>query len=478
MSIVVAGSSRAIRDHASRAASSSAQDVRFCETGAGAVELVMADAPLVVISEVELPDISGIQLCRVLQGDDASPLTSFVLVAPSDDSRARFLVHSAFPGASVIEPTGEAIVAAVEKAVRLARTDSRERHAEQTVLQRLSRSSDRALLEAVVAAEVRSMGEAGTRERLSGLLAVLFGQLFHPAWTALLVDQSPTEMHLASPQASRVEAERQAREAFGVGSEVPCLWQPLAGPASSDAQTLVVEAPVIIANKHCAQLAVAFPASAGVHDERRMVDLVASELGGPLHVTLLLEEMQRAATTDPLTGLLNRRAMLDQMNRERARADRYGQPTSVLLLDVDHFKSVNDVHGHAAGDGVLRGLAALLGAHARTSDLIARWGGEEFLIVLPHTPPVGALAFAERTRAAIAARPFDIGEATPLAVTVSIGLAGAYPPIELEAMVEDADRALYEAKRSGRNRVCVGTPRTGTTKENHPPVANPSRQGP
>jgi diguanylate cyclase (GGDEF)-like protein len=347
----------------------------------------------------------------------------------------------------------------VEKAVRLARTGSRAEGPGQTVLQRLSRTSDRALLEAVVAAEVRSMGEAGTRERLSGLVSALFGRLFVPAWTALLIDQSPTEMLLTSPRAARATAEPQAREALGIGPDVPCLWQPLFGATVTDAHGPVVEAPVIIGNRHSGQLAVAFPASATAQDERRMVDLVASELGGPLQITLLLEEMQRAATTDPLTGLMNRRAMLDQMNRERARADRYGQPLSALLLDVDHFKRVNDVHGHAAGDRVLRGLAALLGGKMRASDLVARWGGEEFLVVLPQTHPAGALVFAERVRAAVAASPFDIGEGKPLSITVSIGLAGTLPPILFEPLVEEADRALYEAKRSGRNRVCVAMPR-------------------
>jgi diguanylate cyclase (GGDEF)-like protein len=166
--------------------------------------------------------------------------------------------------------------------------------------------------------------------------------------------------------------------------------------------------------------------------------------------------LERLSVTDALTSLRNRRFAEWFLSRELERTHRHGNELSVLLADVDHFKRVNDTHGHAAGDAALRHVGMLLAEQVRKTDVCARWGGEEFLIALAQVPLEGALALAERQRAAVEATPFVLSEGRLLELTVSIGVATATPADAIpEDLVAAADRALYEAKGAGRNRVTV-----------------------
>jgi two-component system cell cycle response regulator len=165
--------------------------------------------------------------------------------------------------------------------------------------------------------------------------------------------------------------------------------------------------------------------------------------------------LEALATTDPLTRVLNRRALLDRLAVEVDRAKRYDSGLSMLLLDVDFFKKINDTAGHLAGDTVLRQLGALLEGEMRKVDLVARYGGEEFVVILPQTSVEGGVTFAERLRERIAAQEFLVSDDRMVHLTVSIGIA-TFPSHRVESM-EDlfarADEALYRAKSGGRNQV-------------------------
>lgn len=166
--------------------------------------------------------------------------------------------------------------------------------------------------------------------------------------------------------------------------------------------------------------------------------------------------LEALAQTDPLTQLVNRRALTIRLVTEMERVRRYNAPLALLLLDLDHFKLVNDTYGHLAGDDVLFEVATLLQRAARTVDTVARYGGEEFVMVLPETGKQGAMAFANRVREKLASHRFQVSGREEIHVTGSIGVA-TYPSSCLES-VEDlfraADAALYRAKGSGRNLVC------------------------
>ena len=182
-------------------------------------------------------------------------------------------------------------------------------------------------------------------------------------------------------------------------------------------------------------------------------------------------ELDRLARTDALTGVANRRAFFDVLGVEFRRSKRYGRELSVLMLDLDHFKDVNDRWGHPFGDQVLRQTTDVIAANVRESDILGRYGGEEFALALPETPEASALGVGEKLRAALEAHEFRTADTPPpgepaVRLTISIGIASL--PVEEDQdeveLIGRADQALYEAKRTGRNRVIAY----------RKPTANPS----
>jgi len=168
------------------------------------------------------------------------------------------------------------------------------------------------------------------------------------------------------------------------------------------------------------------------------------------------ERVRRLARRDQLTGLFNRREFESRFEDEFSRARRYGHDLSVMMLDLDHFKRINDTHGHPAGDAVLRGMGRLLEETTRTVDVPGRYGGEEFAVLLPETPLENARRLAERIRVQLEAASFEGEEGQAFSVTASLGVAlRTSKDAEPEDLLRRADRALYRAKDEGRNRVVV-----------------------
>lgn len=188
---------------------------------------------------------------------------------------------------------------------------------------------------------------------------------------------------------------------------------------------------------------------------RERLQLVSTQLAAALGIARAYESMVVRATTDGMTRLLNHMTFRDQSAQAVERAQRTKRPLSVLLLDIDHFKSVNDTYGHGIGDDVIRAVAKAVREQVRRVDIAARYGGEEFAVVLENTGEEGALLFAERLRMNVEALVHE-SEQGPFSITISIGVA-VFPHqgSTAEELVENADAALYVSKRSGRNRVSV-----------------------
>jgi diguanylate cyclase (GGDEF)-like protein len=218
----------------------------------------------------------------------------------------------------------------------------------------------------------------------------------------------------------------------------------------------VVVVPLVADAQALGVLALEWPADRISGRTLAMVGQYAAHAGLALRNAQLVAEVERLATTDSLTGLANRRVLEETLLRETGRAERSGAPLSVLVVDADHFKAVNDTYGHQTGDDVLRHVAAVLRRESRAGDLAARYGGEEFVVVLPECSLEEALAAAERLRRAMP-------EGAPVAFTVSIGVATApQHAADAEGLVARADAALYRAKRGGRNRVVAAGGRVRT----------------
>ena len=191
------------------------------------------------------------------------------------------------------------------------------------------------------------------------------------------------------------------------------------------------------------------------------------------------ETLRALAVRDDLTGVWNRREMFRLLNEESSRADRHGRPLSLIMLDVDAFKLVNDTYGHQAGDVSLKQIARLIEDSVRSFDRVARYGGEEFAVILPETVGLDALAVAERIRARVAAQPISIREQSGvelrIPLTVSSGIATMAGPqaASVDEMIREADASLYIAKTSGRNR-CVAAP--SALREQRPATDEPAER--
>ena len=174
-----------------------------------------------------------------------------------------------------------------------------------------------------------------------------------------------------------------------------------------------------------------------------------------------LHTLEQQAITDALTGAFNRRHFTACLQMAIERRTRFGEPVCLVLFDVDRFKAINDSLGHPAGDAVLKGLVVLARRSIRTLDLLFRTGGEEFALLLPGTRADGALELAEHLRALVAAwRPVD-----GLSISISVGVSELRRGQSSPDWIGDADRALYDAKRAGRNRVAGAAPRTSSAKQ-------------
>ncbi|HUJ92660.1 MAG TPA: diguanylate cyclase [Gaiellaceae bacterium] len=193
-------------------------------------------------------------------------------------------------------------------------------------------------------------------------------------------------------------------------------------------------------------------------DQRVTAASLASHAAIALENARLHRIVERQALVDGLTGVANRRRCAEALSAEVARAARHGSPLALVLADLDDFKAVNDAHGHAAGDLVLREFADVLRSTLRESDLAGRWGGEEFLLLLPGTDAAGAAQLADRVRLSFTERPMLGPNGAALAVTCSFGVAQHRPGEDEEELFAAADRALYRAKRQGKNRVETSAP--------------------
>lgn len=430
-------------------------------------DMALASPPAALIADLWMPTISGVQLCRLLRAEPATAEVPVVLRGHGDDGRSRFWAERAGATAYVVKGRMAELVRVLSEAVAQAKgVDDffmQLSGGSVDIRDRIARHLDAALFESVIAAEVRALASCGSFERLFDLFSQFLSQVISYRWLSVCTTGA-AQLALHQHPRSRV-AEAEARTALGLPPNHSVLRI-----ADEDARDeLEGPAPIVCAipfgKTLVGRLALA-PTAAAEPDTATLVALVARELGGPLRIAELIDEAQRLATVDALTGLMNRRAFMTMMRVELARSGRYGMPLSLLLLDVDHFKTINDTHGHAAGDQVLASIGDQFKKALRLPDSPARWGGEEFVIALKNTDTPGAATVGERIRRSIQALSIQTGNAS-LSVTVSIGLSTFQEGDTIERLIDRSDRAMYLAKAGGRNRLVI------SSGESHPDANAP-----
>jgi two-component system cell cycle response regulator len=426
------------------------------DPGLGA-NLALADPPAAVVADLWTPGISGVQLCRLLRAEPATSHVPTILRGPDGDQHSRFWAERAGAAAYVGQGRMGELVRALAEAIA-ARPPEEDvffqlSGGEPDIRDRIAAYLDNALFESVVASEVRALSVCETFARVFDLLSQFVARVTSYRWLAVHTDRRSRLSVHCHPSVREI-AVAEAQAALGLGVEVPVVTvEDRDAYDDLEGQSPIVE-PIRLGPEKLGRLALAVRQQLHPRDAE-LVAVIARELGGPIRIASLVEESQRQAATDSLTGLMNRRSFKAAGEMEIARSERHGYPLCALLIDVDHFKSVNDQRGHAAGDVVLAHIGRLLSSQIRKVDFAGRWGGEEFVILLSGSDRDGGLIVAERIRSAVASTHLEDEAGEPIPVTVSIGLAFYYSGEGIEPLLGRADAGMYLAKSAGRNRVMV-----------------------
>lgn len=415
-----------------------------------AAELVLSIRPAAVVSDLFMPGISGLQLCRLLQDDPATRDVPVILISAAGDKRAQFWASrsgaAAFLEKSQIDRLLEVLKDVVTDSPASAEPMTM-KHARGSVSERLSVLLDRTLFYSEVTGELRAL--ATTASDLDALMLSL---------TNFLAALLPLRWVALSIATDRV-CELRVVSAPGSEPVLPPTELPVARRMDHECDTLMPggpatkwQAPLLLAGETLGTLTVGLATPMLSRDDGDLLQLVAREAPVAVRLVGLLERTRELACTDMLTGVANRRHGELILQQAVAAAMRHKTPLTVIMVDIDHFKRINDQFGHLAGDEAIKQVSAVLRQTCRKSDTLIRWGGEEFLLVLPDARDAGARIAGERFRMAVAAG--DPPSEAPLPLTVSLGIA-SWEGESLQSLVKRADLALYAAKRAGRNRAEV-----------------------
>jgi two-component system cell cycle response regulator len=445
-------------------------EVDAAASGEEAFEKFLAVGYDLVVSDISMGALSGVQLCRLIKHDPASADVPVVLLTGADDPRSRFWARSAGVTAYVAkEAMRHALVPEVKRALSSRQDAHRSTPAVQTqsAMERLCHVLDDLLFDAVIASEVRQLVNAPDRKAFARSITELASDVATYAYLLVRLEGPRNPVFVVHARDPWPSEEKAALRTIGVleDADVETI---ATGPTAPNGQLTLGDAigfPIRSGEENLGEMT-AFAGSRQLASaDRHTLALLARELGTLAKTQFLMEHTKILAQTDALTALYNRRHTSATLDLEVARSNRYGSPLSILMCDIDHFKSVNDRFGHNAGDEVIRRVGRLLSENIRRIDLAGRWGGEEFLILLPSTKVLGAAVVAERIRDGIEA--LGAVEGGPDSFTVSIGVAEHERGKAAIELVERADKALYVAKQRGRNRVEAAIEQNGARHESH-----------
>ncbi len=444
------------------------------ENGADGAVKAISHRPHVVITDLEMPVMDGFQLARLLKSDEATASIPVLVLTSHGEASSRF--WSLHTGADRFVTKSEDFTELVTAVRELWPEGAEEPDPPAPgrppdpleIIGRVARQLDARLLETTVAQNLLERGVVAESlvEAVDGVLEVLETVVDALALAILVTERGgdPTLFLRRRPGARRRETrsvEQAILEALGLSDarsagvvELSPLRERHAGGGRSATEEGSMQSFRLPLRDAEGALVVVSPSQGSGPFPSHLVGHLASEIGLVLDNARLAQRLREMSTLDGLTGLLNHRAVLERLEQETARCERYGGEVTVVLLDLDHFKEINDRWGHLAGDQVLREVGERLQGGLRSADVVGRYGGEEFLVVLPASGLETGRIVAERLRRSLADAPvLHGGEA--IRVTASFGVA-ALTEAEgraVEELLALADERLYQAKREGRN--CV-----------------------
>ena len=407
--------------------------------GASCLEIAAREAPDLILLDVMMPGMDGFETCRRLKADKTLRHVPVVMVTALDQRQDRIKGLEAGADDFLTKPVDDvALFARVRSLLRLKAVMDELRLRETAVEPEDDEAVAKGGRIAIAAAD------ADTAARLAAKLPAPFKALPHHEPLEALRAADGCDLVVVDLSSPRFDGLRLCAR---VRSDAATRQIPILAVVESDDRAAMVRALDLGVND-----VIFRPVDGGELSARARTLIKRKSLADALRDRL--EESLEMAVTDPLTGLYNRRYVLSRLRQALDTLERSGEPVSVALIDIDHFKRINDSWGHQAGDRVLKGFAERMGRELRAIDIAGRYGGEEFLIIFTDATASSALEAAERTRAAMAREPFVLTSgAESFSVTLSAGVAEAAPGDDVEDVLARADSALYEAKASGRNQV-------------------------
>jgi two-component system cell cycle response regulator len=452
-------------------------EVVTARDGLEALEKAFAEDVSLAVLDVSMPRMTGYQACRLLKTEPQTRGLPVIILTGRDQAGDRFwgletgadyyVTKDAEP-ARLIELVKNILDSSAQAE---ASGPATERSSDLDVLSRVNELLDRRLYQATILSQIGRVARSLVHfeETFTSVMGLVAQVVDYTVGAMAFVDDESllalvTQNRPASPT---VLEEAKARLLQAVAAEQPNRPFPKAetrifpprgggrGGTPEDALQAFCSFPIATNGRLSGVLALGGRAVAQLDgDTHSFLAQVANQAHMVVENSRLIERLRNLAIRDSLTELYNHRHAMDLLANEFERVGRYAAGVSLLMLDLDEFKRVNDEHGHPAGDAVLKEMAGVLKETLRTVDSVGRYGGEEFVIILPHTSPEEAHATAERIRRKVQGHVFWVG-AKPLNVTVSVGVA-SYPSTSVDSpasLVREADRALYRAKEGGRNRV-------------------------
>jgi two-component system, cell cycle response regulator len=444
--------------------------------GLEAIEKAVLEDVRLIILDVMMPRMNGYQACRLLKTDPATRVLPVVILTSRDQAGDRFWgLETGADYYITKDSEPHRILDLVQNILGADPPGARTRPAEGQrsnidILSRVNELLDRKLYEATILSEIGRVARNLVHfdETFTSVMGLVARVADFPVGAMAFVEGDELDVVLMVHRHARPEVVEDfkaqltdaiARERKGAGlSRVQArLFAPAAENGGPEEQALggFAAFPVVTNERLVGLLALGGKALARPAPESvGFLGQVSNQSYIVLENSRLFERVRNLSIRDGVTGLYNHRHIMEMVQAEFDRVDRYQNPFSVLMIDIDHFKKVNDEHGHPAGDAVLREIAVVIEGCLRTVDSVGRYGGEEFVVLLPHTPHDEAMQTAERVRGQVAAHVFRPPQGATLQVTISVGVATA--PTEAAgtaaAVIREADKALYRAKSAGRDR--------------------------
>ncbi len=480
--LLLADDSETVRDMLAFVLTESGFSVETAADGIEALRIAFRSRPDLILMDIRMPGMNGAQACRVLKADPATCDIPVVLVSTQEIGTARF--HAARSGADRMllkDVTPESVLEVVfdclegrppgtppDPGASPEMTDSE-------ILSRANHYFDVKLFEATLFNDVSRVGQdVDDFEMMLRMMGRLIREIApHEVMAAVFTDTVTLETVIAYPYAVDDETRAGIRswmERIREDARVPCAPEnmmvsefplnerrdeedesPVQGPLRPATRVLIRSGEMVKG------LVVLFSrASDESLGEKGLTEALLRQAFTVMENAWLYRQIIRMSTTDGLTGLINVRAFREAHKREHSRAIRHRLRYSIIMMDIDHFKKINDVYGHPVGDAVLRELAAIIKESYRTTDYQARYGGEEFIILLPETLKREAQIVADRFRQAVERKVFA-APSPSLHATISLGITDFDPesPMTDKEVIKVADEALYTSKREGRNRITI-----------------------